>query len=340
MKKIYLLICSALLTSTSFSQTLLNSDFENGSRTVTASYGTGSITSEVPNNWYCADSVLAGLVPTLSLLGMTGLTPESQCSIETNAASGASAVGLRSAYVNDTMQLPGILANAKMSVNMLSLAGGGDLSDAIEFNGGTPLGKKALASMTCKVFSDTSNREDASISVLLYGSNPLTNTPYGIIGRGYAVISPDTAYQDVNLDIQYNDPNFTMTDTMIVMLYSSVESEIIADNPRNFVIFDDIQATYEEGKNDVDVSVKEINELKSITLYPNPAKNVIFYSNEAYHVANQYSYQLLNIEGRIIQKEELKNKGEINISTLQSGIYMIQILENGKMIFSDKIMKN
>ncbi|MCZ2083091.1 MAG: T9SS type A sorting domain-containing protein [Flavobacteriales bacterium] len=77
-----------------------------------------------------------------------------------------------------------------------------------------------------------------------------------------------------------------------------------------------------------------------ITVYPNPVKDflIVDFNSEK---LEKSSYQLFDGTGRIINKGELKNlKTEINTSTLSSGLYMLSISSEGKMVKTFKIIKN
>jgi hypothetical protein len=63
----------------------------------------------------------------------------------------------------------------------------------------------------------------------------------------------------------------------------------------------------------------------SFKIYPNPASNVLNIN----HSYNEVTYTLFTIDGKIIKSGSLDNK-QINISDLQSGIYLLQLTSEGK----------
>lgn len=67
------------------------------------------------------------------------------------------------------------------------------------------------------------------------------------------------------------------------------------------------------------------NNIDLVTVSPNPAKNFIHVTN----LRNYRSYQLIDIEGKIIQHQNILTAVEdIPINTLSSGVYLIKLMNN------------
>ena len=76
----------------------------------------------------------------------------------------------------------------------------------------------------------------------------------------------------------------------------------------------------------------------SFTVYPNPARDLI--SIEGSNGANITSYKVADLNGRVVKSKESINAtaAQINISDLQSGVYMMTInSDNGSAV--KKIIK-
>jgi len=78
--------------------------------------------------------------------------------------------------------------------------------------------------------------------------------------------------------------------------------------------------------------VRRINNLGDIdvSLYPNPAKETLYLNIES-SKAETLQLQIIGFEGRIIQTTKLiisagSNSSTINIASLQSGAYMLRII--------------
>jgi hypothetical protein len=78
---------------------------------------------------------------------------------------------------------------------------------------------------------------------------------------------------------------------------------------------------------------------KKISIYPNPTKN---YINIKYSESTNenFQYSILDLTGRIVKNGTTKFSEQINIESLTSGNYIIQIeIENGKKV-TEKLIKN
>jgi plastocyanin len=64
-----------------------------------------------------------------------------------------------------------------------------------------------------------------------------------------------------------------------------------------------------------------------LSIYPNPASDVIFIETESLSLINIY-----NISGQKIINLELSDSQSINIEQLESGIYLIEVMSSGKKI--------
>ena len=67
------------------------------------------------------------------------------------------------------------------------------------------------------------------------------------------------------------------------------------------------------------LGVSEQEESKFI-VYPNPANEVL----NVMHQQGEMVYQLITIDGKVIKSGSIENQ-QINISDLQSGIYLLQL---------------
>ncbi|MCK5136898.1 MAG: T9SS type A sorting domain-containing protein [Bacteroidales bacterium] len=87
-----------------------------------------------------------------------------------------------------------------------------------------------------------------------------------------------------------------------------------------------------------------IEEVKGINLfvsvYPNPATDFILLSVENYNL-DHLRYQLFDSNGKLLKsKKAVCNKTHINMNNLIPGNYFINIIDDGSIIKSFKIVKN
>jgi hypothetical protein len=92
------------------------------------------------------------------------------------------------------------------------------------------------------------------------------------------------------------------------------------------------------------VSVQTVIASKNILVYPNPFNNVVTVSIQANNSGCELEFNILNSFGQKIYSSLHKNAiGEIshkiNLKNFADGMYYIVVQENGKRIFSEKIVK-
>lgn len=81
---------------------------------------------------------------------------------------------------------------------------------------------------------------------------------------------------------------------------------------------------------------KEIQ--NTISIYPNPISNKLTIS---YNSKDKLNIEIIDISGRkIIEQNGIYANESIDISDLNKGIYILSVLENGKLIYNKKIIKN
>ncbi len=72
---------------------------------------------------------------------------------------------------------------------------------------------------------------------------------------------------------------------------------------------------------------------ESITIYPNPARDIVYI-----HSARPVHATVRSIEGKVISRHE--NVNQINISMLPAGLYFLQIMnENGQSLHTERLIK-
>ena len=93
---------------------------------------------------------------------------------------------------------------------------------------------------------------------------------------------------------------------------------------------------YTFGVPGTDVGIKEIEKI-DIIIYPNPAQDRLSISTEQ----DIDSIVIYDLSGRIVMRQNLNNKNSnLNIKSLSSGTYLIQIFNKGKLLKSEKLIKN
>lgn len=82
----------------------------------------------------------------------------------------------------------------------------------------------------------------------------------------------------------------------------------------------------------------ETNELVAVdydfTIYPNPTRSVVNIRLE--NTTNESSFQILDLNGRVIK--EFKGTSQVDVSTLQSGIYLVNRIEQKQVVKVKKLV--
>lgn len=75
-----------------------------------------------------------------------------------------------------------------------------------------------------------------------------------------------------------------------------------------------------------------------ISVYPNPIKDVVYVNSSTHQFS---SYELFDIQGRLIRKENLSNLNnfQINTSSFSKGIYLLNLV-SAEGVFVKKIIKD
>jgi len=77
--------------------------------------------------------------------------------------------------------------------------------------------------------------------------------------------------------------------------------------------------------------------LDGVYIYPNPASTQFIINNQS---QKQYDYEVCNINGQILLKgssEPFKNDS-LSTATLPTGIYFVNLLENGRILKTSKLV--
>lgn len=340
MKRLYFMILGAALTAQAYAQdpVILNSGFEGSFRTVNSSsiIPPVSISSVAPDSWYASDSLMVTLAPALTAAGFTNLNFEQQCFQDTVRYSGDYSVGLRSSNLTDTIQIAGMLSNASMSINLQELIQNQDIAAAVSYRGGTPgLGKK-VDEVKAMVYLDTMYRKEGGMSVTAYSVNP-SSSNYEAIGQGMAIISPDTGWQEITVTMNYTDPNFTATDTFVIVFMSSSDYTVTND-PLNYMLVDEVSATYSAGSRPT--SIENVYSSTDVKIYPVPVSEGLHIDLAIYQAAKKYQVNIIGIDGKLTQSQLLQNAETVlDISTLNTGMYIVEVMEDNVAVFRQKITK-
>jgi aminopeptidase N len=84
-------------------------------------------------------------------------------------------------------------------------------------------------------------------------------------------------------------------------------------------------------------SITELTTSNSIQVFPNPVANEVTVTTNDF--IKDGVLQLISVEGKVISQQLMKgNIQQVNVQNVKTGTYIIQIVENGKVLFSEKLV--
>jgi len=116
-------------------------------------------------------------------------------------------------------------------------------------------------------------------------------------------------------------PGESTTDEMFLVFFQYLPYEQGDEN----LILDDL----------LSVGFTEKTNFKKLDIYPNPTSEFI----KLNHTLNEkYEYKIINMEGKIVQQEEIEKDQQISVKHLKSGNYIVLII-NKNTIYNGKFIK-
>jgi hypothetical protein len=85
-----------------------------------------------------------------------------------------------------------------------------------------------------------------------------------------------------------------------------------------------------------EIKIVDKNTVSNIAIYPNPASNLLYLTNSNSEI--QVNFTLTDISGRVIAKGKIDGESQIALSSLQNGIYFLNLYSGDKMLSSNKVI--
>ncbi len=126
--------------------------------------------------------------------------------------------------------------------------------------------------------------------------------------------------------------------TTVTPLKSFMQADMVDNGMAEFVNVVDPNATGVSGMSSFSfatLSVEETNELATLSVYPNPVKDIVHITNSN---TDLIKAEIYNLNGQIVLSKE-NNLSTINVNSLQSGIYMLKLYSQ-KAEKTIKLIKN
>jgi len=331
MKKIYFLLFCLVAGSSAFAQTFPNAGMETWRNGTSGTAPTINVHS--PTQWYGFDSLVIaeeeGLLP-LFFGGYMPTNLHAQLFQESTIVHSGSSSAKIMTLKQDTIGLfAGVLSNAQANLNTTTLIATMNLAQSLSFSGGTPVTGR-IASVSAWVQYKAGKDSTGATGV---DSGQLVVTVYsqvhGIdsaVGNATLKIPPTSgSWVQVTAQVKYND-TLDGADTVRVQFASGGNGTL--DSSTLYV--DDVTMAYV-----VPNSVKNVNLLNEIKVYPNPASGVLYF--DAAQNAG-LSCTLFSINGQVVAMHTLKGKDAVDISNLPEGMYFYNIADDsGNIVQRGKV---
>jgi len=179
--------------------------------------------------------------------------------------------------------------------------------------------------------SSTIQKDTAMISVHLTKYNSLTNNS-DIIGKGILEIGDSTnVYTNFLLEIDYistatPDSITVILDPSLVNRYPNRGYNIDGDGRTSYFLIDNLSLL-----NNL-AGIDDIDNKKQLKLYPNPTKDFIFIDDIEGYIT------IWDASGRKVKTFDNVTSGKIDVSNLNAGTYLLQII-NDKNRYYSKFIK-
>jgi len=321
--------------SLSFAQDFTNSGMETWESETYP--GIPPLTLNNPTGWFGTDRIMG---ENLIIILAMGMEASPQITQSEDAHSGSSAAAITTISLSDTMApLPGLLSNARYSLNLnpdnLDME---SLLSNVSITGGTPVNGKKVDTVYAWVKLDTSNTDNASITISAMTTMPGADTAT-LIGSGGFIIAPSAdGYVQVAVPMEYLDEGMTATDTLIVNFSSSASQ---SGTVGNTLLVDDVSMVLSDGQSN-GIELPLLSE-KAMYVYPNPAaQGYVYFNLNTTLKPAEFSLIITDISGKTMYNQILSDHiNKLDCSAYANGTYFYTLVHNpsqqkesGKIVLS------
>jgi len=171
-----------------------------------------------------------------------------------------------------------------------------------------------------------------STAVYVNATQNFTAEPYTLLGDYAGMqwlqvdvkVTADSAFFFVNDALWVKYPK--LTDGNILLGYMDLFSSLAADG-NNWIVYDNVVVTDDE------VGVNTIQHKELVSLYPNPATDVL---NVV--VTNTSSLELINTVGQIVKRTIVNGTSTVDVSNLTPGMYLAKVTSMNGQVEVHKIL--
>jgi hypothetical protein len=322
-------ICTSILLLLSGSLSL-HAQNVNGSMEQWRNYNSGfplpTRPLEAPVGWHGLDSLVIWGVSFLKFMnGGQSATVRKQLYKSTDSHGGSHAAMLIS-RVQDTLGLvPGILANAQISVDIPTIMGGGDVMDAVNYNGGlTVSGRVNNVSAWVKYLPKGNDTGVCLAMAALSGAG--ANGRDSIVGMGTFFIPATSSYTQITVPLVYTDA--TVTPNKLVITFASSASMSGADSSILYV--DDVTVDVAAG-----IATTEVSDFRC---YPNPTNGRLRLETGK---DEPLRWTIYDASGKMVYTQSFSRSVEADLANVAPGVYFYEVHDmTGVRLYGNRITLN
>ena len=297
--------------------------------------GTSPVVSiHAPTSWYGFDSIIIADAEAFRAFVGTGNNLHGQIYQESTRVNSGSYSAKVMSIKQDTLGvIPGFLSNAKISIDVFSIIGGGSFADAITYFGGTKVTGRvdtvtAWVEFLPGIDSITHTMGGADTGILTVTARGKAHGVDTVLGTGRCVIKPSSTFTQIRAAIIYTD-TVSVTDTIRVT-FSSGGGGASQPLDSSTLYVDDVSFVYKPNA----IPTVAINP-DAVNIYPNPANNFINIENK---LNANLSFNLYSINGQLVASKSTTGNTSMDISMLSAGMYFFAVNDDqGNAIKQGKI---
>lgn len=265
-------------------------------------YSSGTANNlELPSGWSSADSLVHYYAP------MALATPQKQVAKSASAHGGSYAAEITTKNLNGLIgTLTGILTNGMLGFDPNQFTG--DPLDAITYSGGTPVSQR-MSGVSAWIKYVPNGNDTATM--LVEAVKNIGGKPDSVVGRGEMLITSSANWKQIVCNISYVNASI-VPDTIIIGFLSSAS---VAPQDGSMLTVDDVDFVT-VGLND------PAQQDTRVTVYPNPAKDVISFETKE---KGSFTWEAYNLQGQKVGQKVFNGKASAEISNLPNGIYTYSV---------------
>lgn len=320
MKKIFLGLSFVVAPLLVDAQTIANAGMEAWRSN---SAGTSPVVPiAAPVSWYGLDSLVISAGQAFGPLIGGGSDWNRQTYEENTFVHGGSAAVKLISVKQDTLGiLPGTLVNAQPLLNLSAITGGGDATDAILFEGGTPTTLRPTSVTAWVAYMPGKDTTTGAFGgpdrgLLNVQAIATVDGVDSIVGTAVGTIDPSTAYVSVTAPVTYTTTAYNVHTVRIIFasgggLGAALDSSIL--------YVDDVSMVGEPQY------VRNVYNAHTYKVHPNPASNKLYVSGKG---EKGDEIIVLSLMGSVVLRKPLDDSMEADLTNLTSGMYFYRITNN------------